>query len=110
MDTLEVYLSWPQEACYLDTHYNWAHKIINLEQPRHHVALADCIKMDATYMRDILTLSNSLRPEQNGRHFAEGTFICIFWNENIYGLIEILFKYDSKIYFPTCLLWLGVVR
>ena len=32
---------------------------------------------------------NSFPPGQNGRHFAEDTFRCIFMNENFFILIDI---------------------
>ena len=39
---------------------------------------------------NFLTLClNTLRPRQNGRHFADDTFKCIFVNENVRILIEI---------------------
>ena len=36
---------------------------------------------------------NTLRPGQNGRHFANGTFKCIFLNENCGVLDKVPFKY-----------------
>ena len=33
------------------------------------------------------TSFNTLRPRQNGRHFADAIFKCIFWNENAWILI-----------------------
>ena len=36
---------------------------------------------------------NTLRPRQNGRHFADDMFKCIFLNENIWILIEISLKF-----------------
>ena len=36
---------------------------------------------------------NTLRPRQNGRHFADDTFKCIFLNENIRISIEISLKF-----------------
>ena len=41
------------------------------------------------------TLS-TLRPRQNGPHFAEDMFKCIFLNENVWILIEISLKFVSK--------------
>ena len=31
---------------------------------------------------------DTLRPRQNGRHFPDGIFICIFLNANVYILIK----------------------
>ena len=39
---------------------------------------------------------NTLRPRQNGRHFADDTFKCIFVNENVRILIEISLKFVPK--------------
>ena len=39
---------------------------------------------------------NSLRPRQNGRHFADDIFKCFFFNENIWILIIISLKFVSK--------------
>ena len=39
------------------------------------------------------TLFNSLRPRQNGRHFADDIFKCIFLNENVWILIKISLKF-----------------
>ena len=33
-------------------------------------------------------LSNTLRPRQNGRHFAEDIFKCIFLNENVWIVLN----------------------
>ena len=39
---------------------------------------------------------NTLRPRQNGRHFADDTFKCIFVNGNVRILIEISLKFVPK--------------
>ena len=39
---------------------------------------------------------NTLRPRQNGRHFADDTFKRIFVNENVRILIEISLKFVPK--------------
>ena len=44
------------------------------------------------YMGQTL-LVNTLRPRQNGRHFADGILKCIFLNENIWIPIEISLKF-----------------
>ena len=41
-------------------------------------------------------LFNTLRPMQNGRHFADDTFKCIFFNENVWILIKISLKFVPK--------------
>ena len=39
---------------------------------------------------------NTLRPTQNGRHFADGIFKCFFLNENVWISIDILLKFVPK--------------
>ena len=39
---------------------------------------------------------NTLRPRQNGRHFADDVFICIFLNENVWILLKISLKFVPK--------------
>ena len=36
---------------------------------------------------------NTLRPKQNGRHFADGIFKCIFLNENAWISLKISLKF-----------------
>ena len=46
-----------------------------------------------------LTLSytiNTLRPRQNGRHFPDDSFKCIFLNENVWISIKISLKFVPK--------------
>ena len=40
-----------------------------------------------------LCLLNTLRPRQNGRHFADDIFKCIFLNENVWISIKISLKF-----------------
>ena len=39
---------------------------------------------------------NTLRPTQNGRHFADDILKCIFLNENVWIPIEISLKFVPK--------------
>ena len=39
---------------------------------------------------------NTLRPRQNGRHFADDVFKCIFLNENVWISIKISLKFVPK--------------
>ena len=43
-----------------------------------------------------LDFLNTLRPRQNGRHFPDDIFICIFLNENAWILIKISLKFVPK--------------
>ena len=52
-----------------------------------------------THQTDSFILSamiNTLRPRQNGRHFADDIFKCIFLNENVWIQIEISLKFVPK--------------
>ena len=40
---------------------------------------------------------NSLRPKQNGHHFADDIFKCIFLNENIWILLQISLKFVPEV-------------
>ena len=42
------------------------------------------------------SLLNPLRPRQNGRHFADDTFKCIFMSENVRISIKISLKFVPK--------------
>ena len=44
----------------------------------------------------ILILVNTLRPRQDGRHFADDIFTCIFFIENCCILIKFSLKYVRK--------------
>ena len=44
----------------------------------------------------ILSWVNTLRPRQNGRHFPDDIFQCIFLNENIWTSIKISLKFVPK--------------
>ena len=39
---------------------------------------------------------NTLRPKQNGRHFPDDVFKCIFVNENVWNSIQISLKFVPK--------------
>ena len=52
-----------------------------------------CKSSDILYQEDYL---NTLRPRQNGRHFPDDIFKCIFLNENISISIDISLKFAHK--------------
>ena len=60
-----------------------------------------CIKMspqlykNSTFLGGMIRL-NTLRPRQNGRHFADDIFKCIFLNENVRISIKISLKFVLK--------------
>ena len=62
----------------------------------------NCNSLPISYIHDYPQLMiwtgkvNTLRPRQDGRHFADDMFKCIFLNENVWILIEISLKFVSK--------------
>ena len=44
-----------------------------------------------------ISIVNTLRPWQNGRHFADNIFKCIFLNENAWNLLKISLKFVPKV-------------
>ena len=48
------------------------------------------------YQSNWLISFNTLRPRQNGRHFADDIFKCIFLNENVWISIKISLKFVPK--------------
>ena len=53
--------------------------------------------LDSCYCHHIgSTHFNTLRPGQNGRHFADDIFKCIFFNENVWIPIEISLQFVPK--------------
>ena len=61
----------------------------------YHYLLANC-GYQLWYLVVISNLFNTLRPRQNGRHFADDNLKCIFLNENAWILIEIPLKFVHK--------------
>ena len=50
-----------------------------------HQCVSGCLRVNTEMMQ----VFNTLRPRQNGRHFADNMFKCIFLNENVWIPIEI---------------------
>ena len=48
------------------------------------------------YVCSSLGVFNTLRPRQNGRHFADAIFNCVFLNENVWIPITISLKFVPK--------------
>ena len=47
---------------------------------------------------EFFSLVNTLRPRQNGRHFTDDIFKCIFLNENAWILLKISLKFVPKVW------------
>ena len=55
------------------------------------------IKLKVCFTSSYFTTGiNTLRPRQNGRHFADNIFNCIFSNENLWISINISLKFVPK--------------
>ena len=58
-----------------------------VEMPWHTIVMLNCV---------CNWLFNTLRPRQNGRHFADDIFNCVFLNENVWIPIKISLKFVPK--------------
>ena len=57
-----------------------------------------CIHMCVYLTSAVSCLSiNTLRPRQNGHHFTDDIFKCIFWNENVWILPKISLDFVPKV-------------
>ena len=70
MDEMYKWWSW-------DLRSNWRMKVLPILQ----------------FSLSIQTTIKTLRPRQNGRHFADDTFKCIFLNKNIWISMKISLKF-----------------
>ena len=56
----------------------------------------DCSNSSALAVELLQSCINTLRPRQNGRHFPDDIFKCIFLNENVWIPVKISLKYVTK--------------
>ena len=64
--------------------------------PHLHGLVQDCSISSALALEIPQSCINTLRPRQNGRHFADNIFKCIFLNENVWIPIKISLKFVPK--------------
>ena len=84
-----------QYMTYTSVHYILISRSVAFNQPETDSALfCPCKYIFQTHVwcREF----NTLRPRQNGIHFADDMFKCIFWNENVWIPIEISLKFVPK--------------
>ena len=62
----------------------------------HYKRLSD-VDSVSHFKHNLLELLNTLRLRQNGQHFPDNIFKCIFFNENIWILIKISLKFVPKV-------------
>ena len=74
------------------TKYTKDHHKLNISGERHWL----CIHSLYVDSHDDNNTDSSSLPGQNGRHFADGIFKCIFMNENFCILIPISLKFVPK--------------
>ena len=55
-----------------------------------------CCIIEACVSILVLGFINTLRPRQNGRHFADDIFKCVFFNENAWISLQISLKFVPK--------------
>ena len=60
-----------------------------------------CLPCDTDNVVNKATYVNTLRPWQNGRHFPDDTFNCLFLNENACISINISLKFINMVRLPT---------
>ena len=65
-----------------------------LTKARHRCLDSHTIPLRVSY--DMSDVINKLRPKQNGRHFPDDTFKCIFVEENVWVSIKISLKFVHK--------------
>ena len=58
-----------------------------------------CLGLNVSYIYRYIYIYDTLRPRQNGPHFPNGKFKCIFLNENAWISIRISLKFIPQ--FPT---------
>ena len=80
-----------------DTPYHWPFVRGRLSRPVDFLHKGSVIGTSDVFF--IVTLNkpfNTLRPRQNGRHFADDIFKCMFFNENVWISIKISLKFVPK--------------
>ena len=50
-----------------------------------------------TFVHELIYCLNTLGPRQNGRHFADDIFKCIFLNENVWISLKIALKFVPRV-------------
>ena len=95
-------MAWWHQATYYcctwisDAHYLWHRVILLSHKELTHWLWGDVA--ECAYLKEKLGIDslNTLRPRQDGRHFAGDTFKCIFLNENVRISIKISLKFVAK--------------
>ena len=61
-----------------------------------HIYSDPCLILITRYRPAVQQGLNTLRPRQNGRHFADAIFKCIFLNENVWIPIKVSLEFVSQ--------------
>ena len=88
---METCYRYPQEMCVCNPGHYWSGEecVLPAQCGCYEVAKDETLYHAVSAMLNI----NTLRPRQNGRHFADDLFKCIFMNENILIPIKISLKF-----------------
>ena len=62
----------------------------------HEMSIIAMYKLAVMYSQCSQVIINTLRSRQNGRHFTDDIFECIFLNANVWTVIEISLKFIAK--------------
>ena len=88
-------MEWKKQQKYLPGICNWKsrqqNRIFNLNVLKGITLFSVQYLIHPKTVR-LLTPFNTLRPRQDGRHFPDDIFKCMFLNENVWILITILLK------------------
>ena len=93
-----LHYKWPNKMCHKQgilpgDHYCYCLMNTLSYFSSHCFLPGDWMRVDFIYWHPIF---NTLRPKQNGRHFADDNLKCIFSNENIWISIKISLKFVPK--------------
>ena len=83
--------SWLRHNTFPKCHHKEVHPRLSCHLGNYNIAV-----MTKHMVSILLHKGNTLRPRQNGRHFADDTFKRIFLNENVWISIEIPLKFVPK--------------
>ena len=91
-----VIYTYSKRSGRLTINYHWFRKWIGAKQATNHYLNQWWSRLRTHVCITRLRWLNTLRPRQNGRHFADDILKCIFLNGNVWIPIEISLKFVPK--------------
>ena len=94
-----IYHSWVTTNT-INTFCHWATHVKNIKRYSNRVACTAsyrCKTDRSISFRSMILHLNPLRPRQNGRHFPDDIFKCIFVNDDVWIAIKISLKFVTKV-------------